>query len=286
MSSIIDALKKSDQNRNNEQTAGVNNISFSDNPPPKSRRGFWLLVTFLLIVAGGVYAWQQGWHYQLKAYLTQNDSTATEPQADLKPVRQNKASAKPANSSQTTQPKSSTGNQLTPPKQSDIKAKSEQIQKEKLTQNAPDELKTISKNNRSTKPLKSTHEASVNADNSELTQHKPKQTKQDNDLVVKKAEPTPSSDSDSVTVKKKPLEPTLKQDYLLLHQIDFAIRKNIPPVKINIHIYDPDPENRMVLINGERYNIGDSIGDVLTVSDIVKEGIVVSYENLRFLIPK
>jgi hypothetical protein len=42
----------------------------------------------------------------------------------------------------------------------------------------------------------------------------------------------------------------------------------------------------MVLINGERFNIGDTIEELVTIEDIVQEGVVVKFENVKFLIPK
>ncbi|VAW45185.1 hypothetical protein MNBD_GAMMA02-1037, partial [hydrothermal vent metagenome] len=63
MSSIIDALKKSDNNRTTESGANVNQIKFGNEQQPKSRRGFWLLVALLLLVVFGVFAWTQRWHH-------------------------------------------------------------------------------------------------------------------------------------------------------------------------------------------------------------------------------
>ncbi len=278
MSSIIDALKKSDQNRNSDQQADVNNIQFSDNPPPKSRKGFWLLVIVLLLIAAGIYAWQQGWHHKLLSYFVENQPTATVEKANQAPQKVSEKTDKKAvardNSLQ--QP---AGHQLIPPKQSDIKAKTEQIRKEKQNNVLKEEpIKPVKIDTAAIKPLKQNHQDQQADNKSDNKSVKPEQNK--------KAAANMTA-TDRVNIEdKKSLEPTLKQDYLLLHQIDFAIRKNIPTVKINIHIYDPEPENRMVLINGERFNIGDSIENVLTVSDIVKEGIVVSFENIEFLIPK
>ncbi len=85
---------------------------------------------------------------------------------------------------------------------------------------------------------------------------------------------------------RKDLEPTLKQDYLLVHQIDFETRKNIPVIKLNIHIYDPDPENRMVILNGVKYATGDIIDELVTVEEINQQGVVLKFESVTFLIPK
>ena len=98
----------------------------------------------------------------------------------------------------------------------------------------------------------------------------------------KKAEEAKVAEADN----RKMLEPKLTQDYLLIHQIDFEIRKNIPPIKLNIHIYDPDPANRMIIMNGVKFVTGDMIEELVKVKEIVKEGVVLEFENMRFLVPK
>lgn len=286
MSSIIDALKKSDQNRSHNNQADINNIKFSDNPP-KSRRGFWLLVIVLLLIAGGVFAWQQGWHQALMNLFGEQAATpeTTQPMAKSSEVTKPAASQNKQSSTPATQ----TNKQLMPPKQSEIREKIELARIEKSDKGAPlteaeDQTPTVSQvetTDSSIQPLKETPQKPLKKI---LTDNKPRQ-------VAKQDDAKPKSDESADRIAKQnktkqPADPVTEQDYLLLHQIDYAIRKDIPQIKINIHIYDPEPENRMVLINGERYNIGDTIEEVLTVSDIVKEGIVVSFASLKFLIPK
>jgi len=278
MSSIIDALKKSDQNRNNENNSDLNNINFSNNTESQSRRGFWLLVVLLLLIAFAVFAWQQGWAAAISNYAK---SWSSQTAAKTKPAM--------AKTQQTIQPvvkqepitKNIHENQLVPPKQSEIKAQTKKINQQQ-TQQEPVASSVVAKKeemiavkresdqptaiDKTKESISTTAKAGPTAE-----QSKPEQ-------VVKK----PDTDKP----KDRSLEPTLKQDYLLLHQIDYVIRKDIPEIKINIHIYDPIPENRMVLINGERFSIGDTIAESVNIEDIVQEGIVVTFENIRFLIPK
>jgi general secretion pathway protein B len=275
MSSIIDALKKSDQSRNKDNNKQLNNISFSDQPAPKSRRGFWLLVVVLTLIALAVYGWQQGWHQRLlnklSAGTAQTSTTTQTPvQAETAPEPANP----PAKKAQTI-------NRLTPPKQADIKAQSQELASQPATPPGQQEQPQ-------TKPAE-----------------EPAQPAQPNALTVvenrtrtddQTTEQSPTTDlkepakadlsAQTADAPGQELQPKLKQDYLYIHQLDFAIRKNIPNVKISIHIYDPEPENRMLMINGEKFAIGDSIEGLVTVHDIVPEGVVLAYENIRFLLPK
>ncbi len=264
MSSIIDALKKSDSNRPNENRSNVDQIQFGSEPPRQSRRGFWLLVMLLLLIAFGVFAWQKGWHHNVigQYHAWFGDTEETNPTAE-----QNAPQTPPV-----VEPKPQT-NKLTPPKPEEIKAKSTAKSTEQPTV-VPAAEPTVAQNTE--KP---------NNDSSHEEQIKP---------ITKNTRPAENKQTDTLTVIDKPtkaddrkiLEPTLKQDYLLVHQIDFEIRKNIPPIKLTVHIYDPEPENRMILLNGAKYSVGDVIEEVITVEDIVKEGVVLSFQDNKFLIPK
>ena len=288
MSSIIDALKKSDHNRNSESSAKLNAIKFGQNPPQKTKRGFWLLVLLLLLLAAGVYAWTQGWHNDLIQYSKTWSTQTTENTEKKEQITSSTPDGEANNANQFTE-KDAVKNQLTPPKQSDIKAKSAQLKKRQDASAASVDKGTAefsSPNNDEIVPIvrvNEDHKIQANSD-SETTASQP-------DMNAAETESRIAS-QDKPTTKEKPvkdsqsIQPKRQQDYLFLHQIDFAIRKNIPSVKVNIHIYDPLPENRMVLINGERFNIGDTIDDLVTIEDIVQEGVVVKFENVTFLIPK
>ncbi len=280
MSSIIAALKKSDQSRNNDNHSDLNNIKFSDNHAPKSRRGFWWLIVLLLLLTFAVYAWQQGWHNRFMPVI----QSSTLPN-ETKPVNEN---AQPANVEpvlETKQPSNTRLNQLNPPKQSEIKAQTEQVQKLKATP-ATAEIKPVEPkpNNEENK---TTNNRAVPSSEVGEVQNQILPVKQEENNQIKTNKPLVAVDKKKTEPAKDPsLQPKLQQDYLLIHQIDFAVRKDIPEIKINIHIYDPEPDSRMVLINGERFNIGDAIEESVSIVDIVPEGIVVAYDNIQFLIPK
>ncbi len=279
MSSIIDALKKSDQSRNNDNHSDLNNIKFSDNPAPKSRRGFWWLIVLLLLVTFAVYGWQQGWHNSLMSVI----QSSTVPN-ETNTVNENTQPVIVEPEVETMQPSKTSLNQLNPPKQSEIKAQTEQVQKLKAT-SASAEIKPVeSKPNNKEKPI---NNRVVPSSEVGVVQDQILPVKQEETNQIKTNKTLAAGDKKNTKPAKDPsLQPKLQQDYLLIHQIDFAVRKDIPEIKINIHIYDPEPDSRMVLINGERFNIGDAIEESVSIVDIVPEGIVVAYDNIQFLIPK
>ena len=78
----------------------------------------------------------------------------------------------------------------------------------------------------------------------------------------------------------------LEQKYPYVYQLPFSLRKDIPKLNLNIHVYDKDPDNRIAIINGVRFAIEDMIDDIVLVKDIIPEGVILEFNNRVFLIPK
>ncbi len=277
MSSIIDALKKSDNNRTTESAANANQIKFGNQQPPDSRRGFWLLVVLLLLLVFGVFAWTQGWHHSAIAPVKSWFGAEPASQLTAEPTT---TDSQPRTAVATTKPTTEPTNKLTPPKPNEVKAKSLAIEQAQTDSDSETQ-----------QPLEVTdvrHSLS-NKDDSKVEITAEDETTEDQSVS---SSPTDTDQDETETTKliaeqnRKDLEPALKQDYLLVHQIDFEIRKNIPPIKLNIHIYDPDPENRMVILNGVKYATGDIIEELVTVEEINQQGVVLKFEGIKFLIPK
>jgi len=274
MSSIIDALKKSDNNRTNESGAHINQIKFGNESPPKSRRGFWLLVLFLLLFALGTFAWTQGWHHsalaQVQSWFGSEPTNPIDSQPSNAAIKQKE-----------TEKKAKPNNKLTPPKAEEVKAKSLAADEAESDTKRKQQLEVIAA--RESKAL------AEKTDDSDVDL-----TAQGEIIPVQADDPNHKGEAKETTKQaelmakqdRQDLEPSMKQEYLLIHQIDFELRKNIPPVKLNVHIYDPEPENRMVILNGVKYNTGDIIEDLVSVEEINQEGVVLKFENINFLIPK
>ncbi len=286
MSSIIDALKKSDSNRSKESGANLNQIKFGQQPPQKSRRGFLLLVALLLLVAFGVFAWSQGWHHsaiaQAKSWFTseQPDTEQSVTQTESQPNTQvNQQPVSQVVAKSTTEQ----ANKLTPPKANEVKAKRLAVEQAQTDSDSErkQSLEVIAARNTDTDSEDDPATKAGAIDRQKTDQSTANLNSQTSavDEAAEKADQIAKQN-------RKDLEPALKQDYLLVHQIDFEIRKNIPPIKLNIHIFDPDPENRMVILNGIKYATGDIIEELVTVGEINQEGVVLEFEGIKFLIPK
>ena len=53
-------------------------------------------------------------------------------------------------------------------------------------------------------------------------------------------------------------------------------RQALPPLKLSMHVYSPDPARRVVIIDGARLLEGEIVSGELKVSQITSEGVVLA----------
>ncbi|HET9049603.1 MAG TPA: general secretion pathway protein GspB [Chiayiivirga sp.] len=80
-------------------------------------------------------------------------------------------------------------------------------------------------------------------------------------------------------------EPVLESLPRLGHLLP-SEREGLPPLRLSMHVYDPVPAARFVLIDGKRYREGNTIADGLTVEAIRPDGAALSYHGRRFLLAR
>jgi hypothetical protein len=73
-------------------------------------------------------------------------------------------------------------------------------------------------------------------------------------------------------------------EYVHAWELPLSIRRSLPDLNLNIHVFSEQLEERFVLINGERYISGDELPDGARLVDIRREGAVVDYRDYRFLL--
>lgn len=104
--------------------------------------------------------------------------------------------------------------------------------------------------------------------------------------VIQEA-PTPTQpDTRSIaTPTPADVQPELESLPRLAHLLP-SEREGLPPLHLSMHVYDPEPGARFVLIDGKRYRQGDSIAQDIVVETIRSDGAVLSYRGRRFLLPR
>jgi general secretion pathway protein B len=61
--------------------------------------------------------------------------------------------------------------------------------------------------------------------------------------------------------------------------------QNVPEVALSLHVYDADPARRFVFVNGQRGRDGETLSNGLRIEQILPEGAVLSWNGNRFFAP-
>lgn len=70
-----------------------------------------------------------------------------------------------------------------------------------------------------------------------------------------------------------------------LDTLPMDVRQTLPALHLDVLGYAMKPEDRFVVINFQRYRVGDATAEGVRVADIVPGGAVLEYHGTRFLLP-
>lgn len=70
-----------------------------------------------------------------------------------------------------------------------------------------------------------------------------------------------------------------------LDALPMDVRQTLPALHLDVLGYAMKPEDRFVVINFQRYRVGDATAEGVRVADIVPGGAVLEYHGTRFLLP-
>ena len=63
-------------------------------------------------------------------------------------------------------------------------------------------------------------------------------------------------------------------------------KNQIPPLRMDLHVYAPDPRQRFVLVNMKRLHEGDSLPEGVKVDSITTDGVILSYRGIQFMMER
>lgn len=83
-----------------------------------------------------------------------------------------------------------------------------------------------------------------------------------------------------------PSTPTSSADSTVLHLSDLTIdeRRGLPPMKLSMHMWNQDPTQRFVILDGNRLHEGDRIGEAI-VTAITADGVILDWNGRRLELP-
>lgn len=82
--------------------------------------------------------------------------------------------------------------------------------------------------------------------------------------------------------KQRPHEPAP----ISYWELPDAVRADVQEIKFSVLVYAKEPEDRFVLINGQRLGEGDSSQPGLVVEEIRRDGVIFSYRLYQFLVER
>jgi general secretion pathway protein B len=93
----------------------------------------------------------------------------------------------------------------------------------------------------------------------------------------------------TVTADRPPAQvrkPNTSRKLPFLREMPSTFRRNIPNVNINVFVYAKDPDERFVIINMKKYRTGQKIADELEVAEIKSDSLVLRHNNITFQIKR
>jgi general secretion pathway protein B len=71
-----------------------------------------------------------------------------------------------------------------------------------------------------------------------------------------------------------------------LQEVNLSGNRGIPELHLDIHVFAAKPAERFVFINNRKYREGATLQEGPTVERITRDGVILNYQNLRFSIPR
>lgn len=102
--------------------------------------------------------------------------------------------------------------------------------------------------------------------------------------AVNTPEPTPAPPP-VAAIPEPQIAPAPAAEFRRLKDMPAGFRSEFPPLSVDVHVYNDNPQRRFVLITGKRYRETDVIAEGPRIARIVPEGIVFDWRNEQVLFP-
>jgi len=86
----------------------------------------------------------------------------------------------------------------------------------------------------------------------------------------------------TIPAGKVTIEQNIEQTTVAISDIPDSVRKKIPSIAFEGHVYSSNPDSRSVMINGRKRREGDTIGGDLLLKEITADGAEFEIQGYRF----
>jgi general secretion pathway protein B len=83
------------------------------------------------------------------------------------------------------------------------------------------------------------------------------------------------------TTQPRPADAIQHKEAVAMHELPPSIQREIPAIAISFHIYSSLPRERRVMINGEMARQGDFLTPGLSIEQITPDGVILGYKGYR-----
>jgi general secretion pathway protein B len=77
-----------------------------------------------------------------------------------------------------------------------------------------------------------------------------------------------------------------RRNYIDFWELPDNVRSDLPEMRLSVMVYAEQPEDRFVLLNGQRLYEGDELQPGLVVSEVRRDGVIFSFRRYRFIYPQ
>ncbi len=252
MSYILNALRKSEQERQAQEPVHLESAILKTQPQHNSRISWPVIMLIAVNVLVLIFF----------IFLNPQKQPATSSTTAKKSPSPSLATTKPIN------PK-------TIPKTKQPKPIAAKIEQPKIkTSPTPNQHVSISKMLKQHRPVR---------------KPAPKPVIENTVVTTKPTTSLPMQVENTVTADRPPAQvrkPNTKRKVPFLREMPSTFRRNIPNVNINVFVYAKDPDERFVIIDMKKYRTGQIIADELEVVEIKSDSLVLRHNNITFQIKR
>jgi general secretion pathway protein B len=291
MSFILDALKKSESDRQRQSGPALFEVKVA---PPKSRFPVWAIAIAALLVVNMIIV---GWMLLRRASRLEDTSAANRPPAATSATTPaaGTAAVPGDNNNPPAAPPLTAGAPSAPPPLNNTPYNS--APPNSASTNSPPSSAPAARQ-QSGPPSNQQGMGTAQARIPERDQNEPtlagNTTPAGNAREASDADTDPAANPDDYAPAADPGSPLFKghvrrgtESGLMLYQDAALVQgSNLPQLRLDLHVYAAKPQERFALINMHKMHEGDSLQGGVRVEAITPDGVVMSHNGSKFLLPR
>lgn len=99
----------------------------------------------------------------------------------------------------------------------------------------------------------------------------------------KAAPAVPAATEGPAPAAAKPAEPAAARPPMTFAELPLAVQQDVPRITVQFHLYSGNPKDRLAGINDRMLREGDAIQPGLVLEQITPDGMILSFKGYRFL---